>query len=488
MNILIDTNIFIPLETKRLAEVEPETHSINEFYRKSKELEYHIFLLDKQIKDIESDKDSDRKNTRILAFEKYEKIENVKITDIIQKELSHINPKSHDIIDLLLLNVVLTNAVSFLITNDEGIHKKANKLGIEDKVYDLEDALNFVNAHLSKQLIIKNSHPFIEKEKCYNLNISDSFFDSLRNDYRDFNNWFINKCQGEHRDCLIIRNENKIEGLCIYKFENDIFGMHGKILKICTFKLCSSGKKLGELLLRTLLQYCYSSKVDYLYVTAFQKNYICSFFEKFGFEKYKDVKEDTGELIYIKQLVPPQIVKEKALDYNIKYGTKYFDVSCNAFLVPIRYQYHDMLFPETISSLFPEIDYNTAYSNAIRKAYISGSNSSLVTEGDILFFYKSHLDGTIKTCGVVEKIMRSKNVDEILTLTGKRTIYDRNEIEELCEKGNEKLILLFRQTESLLKEVKISELLKQKLIKGIPQSITKLNEEAKQWILLQKPF
>ena len=488
MNILIDTNIFIPLETKNISEIEPETHLINEFYRKAKELEYHIFLLDQQVKDLENDKDFERKNARLLAFEKYEILKNVKINQQVQEIFSNIKPKSHDEIDIALLNVVYANAVSLLITNDEGVHKKAKKLGIEEKIYNLEEALNFVNAHLVKTLKIDSKHPIINSDKCCNLDINDTFFDSLRNDYSNFNNWFKEKCQKEHRDCLIIRNENMIEGLCIYKFEEPIYGMHGKILKICTFKLCSSGKKLGELLLKILFQYCYNSSIDYLYVTAYEKNYICNFFRNFGFYEYHKRKEDSGELTFIKGMKPPNSCCENVLDFNIKYGTKYYDINQNAFLIPIIYNYHAMLFPETETTLFPELDYAHSYSNAIRKAYISKSNSNLLRAGDILFFYKTHSEGTIKTCGVIEKVCRSDNVDEILAITGQRTIYQYDDIEKMCMKERSLLILLFRQTESLIKEIKLNDLIKLKLIKGVPQTITKLSEEAKKCILRQKPF
>ena len=85
MNILIDTNIFIPLETSPPNNPEPQVHLINEFYRKAKELSYHVFLIDVQKKDINNDKNEERKKQRLLAFEKYEILENIKLTDAIYK-------------------------------------------------------------------------------------------------------------------------------------------------------------------------------------------------------------------------------------------------------------------------------------------------------------------------------------------------------------------------------------------------------------------
>lgn len=494
MNILIDTNIFIPLELTSLSDMEPETHSINELYRKAKEVDYHVFLLDTQKKDVENDKNEERKRLRLVAFEKYELLKNVKTTNIIKTIFPNIPEDSHDFIDIALLNAVCANAVSILVTNDEGIHKKAKKIGKEDFVYYLAEALDFINQQLPQNLKVEVSHPIIKAEKCYNIDINDTFFDSLRADYKEekFNNWFKEKCQKGHRDCLVIQDDDKLVGLCIYKFEKPCYEMKGRVLKICTFKLSVSGNKQGELLLRKLFDYSYTSEVDWIYVTAYEKNYICQFFENFGFERYSKVKEDSGELIFRKQMkpLPEDYLKFTPLDFDIRFCPRYFNAEQDAFLVPVISSYHNMLFPESIKEnlLFPQLDYMNSYSNAMRKAYLCKSNTNLVREGSILFFYKSHGVGNIETCGIVERVERLRNLDAIISLTGKRTVYQRSEIENMCKDGKDILVLLFRQAEGFAKEIHFSDLQKQQLVSGVPQSITKLTEEAKTWILKQRMF
>lgn len=487
MNILFDTNILIPLEPKTISDIEPETHEINELYKKLKELNYHIFLLDLQKKDIESDKDFNRRETRIISFEKYELLENIKRTEVINSAFPNIPENSHDYVDIALLNAVCANAVSILVTNDEGIHKKAKQVGKEDSVYYLSEALNLVNRQLPDTSILKGyEHPVIAAEKCYNIDENDSFFDSLRQSYNGFNDWFINKCKLAHRDCFTIREKSKLTGICIYKFEEPCYEMMGKIVKICTFKLISQGNKLGELLLKNLLEQCYKSTVDWIYVTAFPDNYICQFFETFGFEPFKDKLNDTEELILRKHLIPEEKNNLDSLEYHIKYGPKYFDKTAQSFLVPITDSYHAMLFPETmVDSLFPEIYYEDSYANAIRKAYICNSNTNQLSEGSILFFYKTHSDSSIFVCGIVEKVLKTSSPDEILSMIGKRTVYKRQEIEEKCKNGNTCLAILFRQTINFNRKININDLIKQKLINGIPQSITQLSEEAKKWIIQQ---
>lgn len=47
----------------------------------------------------------------------------------------------HDYVDNIILYSVYKNEVSFLLTEDKGIHKKAFNLGIDDRVLSIDDAL-----------------------------------------------------------------------------------------------------------------------------------------------------------------------------------------------------------------------------------------------------------------------------------------------------------------------------------------------------------
>lgn len=491
MNFLIDTNIFIPLESHNTDNREAEREAIAGLYRDLKKLNHHIFLLDTQKKDLENDKNEVRKQSHLLSFEKYELIENVQIADAVKQIWEQGSGNDHDYIDLTLLNAVYVNAVSVLITNDNGIHKKAVKLGIEDRVYSLDDALEFVRDRAPKKLRVRQDHPIIKKEKCYNVDVNNSLFDTLRADYKGFDDWFRKKCSEAHRDCLTVRENGQLIGICIYKFEEVCYSMTGTILKICTFKLSRSGNKLGELLLKNLFDYCYYSDVDWIYVTSFEKNYICQFFEKFGFRKYSDKKEDTGELIYRKKLHPDSdSLEESPLAYHIQFGPRYFREDRQSFLIPIHSNYYGLLFPETMNVnefLFPELHYENGYSNTIQKAYICKSNTRRLEPGSIIFFYITRLK-QVQSCGIVEKTFFSSDPDEIISLTGKRTVYSYEDIVKQCKGGKRLLIILFRQTDSLLKGLSFDNMKNNKLVKGYPQSITSLSEGAKQWILQHRTF
>lgn len=317
---------------------------------------------------------------------------------------------------------------------------------------------------------------------CDALDLKDHFFDSLRNDYIEFNNWFKIKCLREHRPCFVIRgNKGEILGLCIYKREPPIYEMDGLVIKMCTFKSDSKGNKHGELLLRRMLQTCYELNADWLYVTAYQENKVCPFLKDFGFECFERRKEDTGELIFRKKLKPriDDEGKLSAFDYHKKYGFRYFNKKENAFFVPLDENRYNFLFPETSDKNVDVLEFLNAESNAIRKNVRFTDNIKTLKIGSILFFCKSKPSKVIKCCGIVEKVFYSSKREELKKYVGRepkslRMRFDNNK-EWLCVK--------FRQTENFAKDFCLDKLIEKKLIKRYPTRITKISDEAKKCIL-----
>jgi hypothetical protein len=378
VKILIDTNIFIPLEITRFDDIEPNQKHIDSFHEKCNRAGFSVFLHSEIKRDIHRDTNNERKNLRLLAINKYSMLTDIKYSDEVKNKLGLPHEDANDYVDYHLLNAVYVNAVNILVSNDTKIHKRAKSLDISDKVYFLDD-VDALFQSLAIEPIKLSEH--VKMEKCYNINLSDEIFDSLKVDYTGFDNWFRSKCQTGHRSCYVIRDGKDINGITIFKNEDESaellrYNLSGNVLKICTFKTSPrvSGSKFGELLLRTIFDYSYANKFDWIYVTTFERNYICTFFESFGFEKYRNVKPDTGELVYIKKLTPAPDRKLSALQYHILYGPEYIDKNSDCFLVPVRPFYHEKLFPELEkqSLLFP---HSEGCSNGIRKAYICKSNT-----------------------------------------------------------------------------------------------------------------
>ena len=59
-------------------------------------------------------------------------------------------PNSHDAIDMLILAALVGNAVDFLVTEDNGIHRRAARLNLANRVLTVGDALVTVRGFLPK--------------------------------------------------------------------------------------------------------------------------------------------------------------------------------------------------------------------------------------------------------------------------------------------------------------------------------------------------
>lgn len=326
----------------------------------------------------------------------------------------------------------------------------------------------------------------IESSTCDSLDLQDVFFDSLRKDYIEFDSWFAQKCLMEHRKCFVIRdNHSKIVGVCIYKRESPLYEMDGLVIKMCTFKSSFKGHKHGELLLRRMLERCYELDADWLYVTAYQNNSVCPFLEEFGFERYKERKEDTGELIYRKKLKPVnEVMNLSSCEFHRKYGIRYFNRKEQAFLVPLKEGDYDFLFPETSNKNEDLLRFINAGSNAIRKKIRSQSNTKKIQAGSILFFCKSQPSKIIKCCGIVEKVFRSTKYEEIKEFIGQ----EFGPLQSLKRNSAEWLCIQFRRTEDLSIAFSLDDLMKKRLIKRYPRVVTKISDEVKNCILKNMPY
>ena len=114
---------------------------------------------------------------------------------------------THDFVDNSLLYSILKGECTFLITNDNGIHKKAKKLdhiepNFSERIFNTQELINNFKEYTPK-------YPYIiEKTTMDYLNINDPIFDKLKRDYEEFEGWFKSK-QSEKRNCLVYNKPDK---------------------------------------------------------------------------------------------------------------------------------------------------------------------------------------------------------------------------------------------------------------------------------------
>lgn len=214
-------------------------------------------------------------------------------------------------IDNKILFQVYSGCVNYLITNDKGILRKAKDLYLDDCVFSTYDFLKKIE-ELYPTLI---DYPVlsIKLTRIGDLNLNDIFFDSLREDYNgiEFNNWL--KRQSNEKT-YVFKKEGKLQGFLYLKLEDknedysDIYPClyPMKRLKIGTFKIDSTGLRVGERFLKIIFVFPLKSKVEEIYVTLFENKradvkILKDLLMKWGFVIHGK-KKSNGELVLVKNL------------------------------------------------------------------------------------------------------------------------------------------------------------------------------------------
>jgi len=301
MKIIFDTNILIYIEDPK--ELSPNLQELLNIIRR---YGHQIFIHPASLKDINNDKNVQRRAIILSKLRGYPLIElPPRPTDDF---LSMMGPSSsiNEINDNKILFAIQKNAADFLVTEDYGLHKKANRIDLDDRVLSIASALDYFK-NLYARIVPK--HALLKEEYVRNLDVDDPFFDLLKEDYIAFRDWF-KRISIEGRKCWVYQEEGKIKTLLILKEENELIETVPPIpaaerLKIATLKVDLSGYKLGELLLKMAFQYCIDNHIFEIYLTHFRKENdgLIHLIENYGFESVGFLKKNNEE-VFIKKFIP----------------------------------------------------------------------------------------------------------------------------------------------------------------------------------------
>jgi rRNA-processing protein FCF1 len=480
MRILIDTNIFIYRENDHVlpANLEKLLKILNVINAKT-------LIHPKSVEELRKDLNEGRKEIALSKIKTYSLLESPPNPDSDANFLNLMGHPSNtnDYVDNAILYSVHRDAVDFLITEDKGIQKKSNRLGIKDRVLYIDEALRIFGKNIFDERVSRP--PALKEEFVYNLNIYDSFFDSLKRDYNGFETWFKER-KKEGRKCWVYFKEGgSIGALLVYKVESEPIDSvpplpAKKRLKLSTFQVTHTGYKIGELFIKLAVEYCIKNNFTEIYFTHFTKpdDYLADLVTEYGF--YKAAKKRNGEDIYVKELLPDREKVNSLQPIEISkifYPAFYDGLRINKFIIPIRPEYHQRLFTDykerqtTISEHLGEF---IIEGNTIKKAYLSHSRNTKISPGDILLFYRSNDKKEITSSGVVEKVFFAlQNKDDIIKHVGKRTVYSVHEIEKMAEKPT--VVILFTWHLHLANPLKLSDLKEMNIF--APQSILLISHE-----------
>ena len=437
---LIDTNVGIGLEDDR-----PVNPVFADFQQLASKHGVGVFVHEATKDDIARDMDIKRRDISLSKFKKFQTLAKVKglTREKLQENFGEL-PKPNDVVDATLLHALSLGAVDFLVTEDQGLHRRAKNHAHElaHRVLFVAQATDLLKTTYEAQ---NTAVKYIDEVPAYSIPLDNPIFDSLREGYPEFDNWWREKCVRKHRQCWAVYDDG-LAGIIVRKDEfpddTDAQTPANRILKICTFKVRpeSHGRKLGELLLKQAFWYAQINGYDLIYVTTYANQVsLISLLEYYGF--IHTYTKDNGELVYEKIFSrDPLILTDDNPDYFKEARENYPRFSTQeqieAFCIPILEGYHDVLFPD-LNQKFNVRATDTRLQkpgNTIRKVYLCKASSNLGIPGSLLFFYKcqskSPPSQAITSIGIFENFKLARSTQELMQLCGGRSVYSKKELDD----------------------------------------------------------
>lgn len=469
MKALLDTNIIIHREASRVV-----NQDVGILYRWLDRAKYIKCVHSLTVTEIEKYKNQQTVETFQIKLDSYERID---IPSPLQPELKSVSDKidvnENDVIDTQLLNEVFVGRVDILITEDKKIRKKADALGIADKVFTIDSFLEKTFAEHPDLVNYKVLN--VQKLKFGRINLDDDFFTSLKEDYVGFDKWFIKKYD-EEAYITVNSNNGLLLSFLYLKVEdkdekyldiNPSFSSK-KRLKVGTFKVINNGFRLGERFMKIIFDNALKNKVEEIYVTIFDKRdeqrRLIDLLEQWGFVLWG---KKNNELVYVRDFS----IKTNKL--NLKQVYPFISRNKDCFIVPIYEDYHTELLPDSIlnTESTEEFIEDFPHRNGINKVYVSRAMMPHPTVGDLLVFYRTggYYKSVISTIGIVQEVKYDfKNENDFLIYCRKSSVFPENKLSEMWNYSNIKpFVVRFLYVYSFPHRINMKELIDLKVLSGV---------------------
>ena len=432
MKALLDTNIIIHREANRIV-----SQDIGILFRWLDRGQYTKCIHSATIEEIKKNLNKETVDLFLVKLESYEVVD---IPSPLQKEINVVSERydttDNDKTDTMLLNEVYVGRVDLLITEDKKIHRKALELGIQDKVFTIDSFLEKTFAEHPELVNYKVLN--VQKLKFGKINLNDTFFDSLKEDYEGFDKWFVKKYD-EEAYITINSNNGMLLSFLYLKVEDEKEDYSDVTpllppkhrLKIGTFKVISNGFRLGERFVKILFDNALKNHVQEIYVTIYDKRpeqrRLIELLEQWGFFLW-GVKGE--EQVYVRDFSPRFDVR------NLKACFPYISKGKNAFIVPIYPEYHTELLPDSILNTESPEEFieDFPHRNCINKVYVSRAMEPYPVTGDILVFYRTggYYKSVVTTIGEVQETKFDfLNEDDFILYCRKKSVYPEQSLREM---------------------------------------------------------
>jgi predicted nucleic acid-binding protein len=440
--VLLDTNILIERENPKR-----EDADVAGLFRCLDRIHAEKYIHPGTMTEIEKYGDEKERGIVLAKLGAYEQISNPPATP--SDFLAKIEPYpslvfENDKIDDALLFQVFDGRMDLLITQDRKMLEKAKKLQIKSKVLNVEDFLEFY--YKEHPDLIQYKVLSIKVGTFSEIDLEDPFFDSFKKDYKGFSEWYKKKSNEQAYYCR--SDEGKLLGFLYIKTEGeseDYSDMTApfkpmKRLKVGTFKVLSSGFRLGERFIKIILDNAVRRGVDDVYVTMFEKRdeleALKTLFNTWGFSDYCE-KRSTGEEVFVKNMRDYFQEKDPRFNYPLLEPNKTF------MFLPIEQNFHTDLFPDSFlrNENLQDFIQNKPYRYAIQKIYISWAPTKSAAPGDVVLIYRKGTPGNARYTGVVsticilDRIDVPKFEDDLLALCKNRSLFTLQELRDFWKRS-----------------------------------------------------
>ena len=488
MRALLDTNIIIHREASKTV-----NQDIGTLFKWLEKSHCEKIVHTETINEISKHCDKQTVETFNTKIKNYEVIEisapmEPNVLDVSNK----IDTTENDKIDTILLNEVYTKRVDFLITEDKKIHKKAEMLGISEKVFSIDSFLEKIYAEHPDLVDYKVLN--VQKIQFGKIDLDDSFFQSLKEDYPGFDKWFLRKYD-EEAYITVNSHNGRLLSFLYLKVEDEqenyadispVF-QPKKRLKVGTFKVISNGFRLGERFLKIIFDNALKNKVDEIYVTIYdrrdEQKRLIALMEKWGFEYWGKKGEEN---VYVRNFTPNFSIA------NINKTYPYISKSKDIFIVPIYPEYHTELLPDSILNTESPEDFieDSPHRNGISKVYVSRALEPHPKKGDVLVFYRTggYYEGVVSTIGIVTDIKETfSSEEEFIKHCLRGSVFSEKSLKSMWNYRQTKpFVVSFLYVYSFPKRINMKRLIELRIFNGIndaPRGFKKIKKEQFQRIL-----
>ena len=233
----------------------------------------------------------------------------------------------------------------------------------------------------------------LEIKKFSSISLADPFFDSLKKDYKGFEDWFKGKANKDDSAFVLYDKNNNLQGFLYLKDESDEIDetivppmKKKKRLKVGTFKIDAHNTRLGERFIKKIMDKGIYEGYEEAYVTVFPKqDKLILLLKTYGFKEY-GTKGDEQVLVKDFTTCEGDLLKDYPL-IQTKGKRK--------FLLSIYPKFHTPLFSDSILKNevrnFEDLVKDVSFSNSIHKIYICFMpKTANLRKGDLIAIYRTN--------------------------------------------------------------------------------------------------